>query len=134
MQFLIAYLVTVVVFLVIDYIWLGIIMKDYLQTQLGHLMVDEVNLTIAAFFYLFFAAGIVLFCVMPAFEAQSWIKAAVLGGILGFLAYGTYDVTNMATLKDWPVMMSVIDIAWGTTLTAVSATAGYVVTNMLMSS
>lgn len=134
MKFIVAYLITAVVFLVIDYIWLGIVMKDYFNTQLSHLMADEVNLMIATVFYLFFAAGIVLFCIAPAFEAQSWVKAAVLGGILGFLAYGTYDVTNMATLKDWPVMMSVIDVTWGTAITAVSATAGYVITNMIYSS
>lgn len=134
MQFIVAYLVTAVVFLVIDYIWLGIVMKDYFQSQLSHLMASEVNFTVAALFYLVFAAGVVLFCVMPAFEAGSWVKAALLGAALGFLAYGTYDVTNMATLKDWPVMMSVIDITWGTALTAVSATAGYFVTKMIYGS
>ena len=134
MKLIVAYLITAAVFLIIDYIWLGVLMKDYFQTQLSHLMADDVNLAIAAIFYLFFAAGIVLFCVMPAFEAGSWAKAATLGAVLGFLAYGTYDVTNMATLRDWPVMMSVIDVTWGTTITAVSATAGYALTTMIYSS
>lgn len=129
MKFLVAYLTVAVVFLVIDYIWLGFIMKDYFQTQLAHLMADEVKMGIAALFYLIFAAGVVLFCVYPALETGSIVKAALLGGALGFLAYGTYDVTNMATLRDWPVMMSVIDVSWGTGLTALCAAAGYWVTN-----
>lgn len=133
MSFLIAYGVVVVSFLVIDYIWLGILMKDFLHNQLGHLMVDEVNFGIAALFYLFYATGIVVFAVNPALSGGGWMKAALLGGFLGFLAYGTYDVTNAATLKDWPMLMSVIDVAWGTTLTAFTATLGYFVTKMVIS-
>jgi uncharacterized membrane protein len=125
MKFLVAYLITAAVFLIIDYIWLGFVMKDYFQEQLGHLMREDVQLGIAALFYLFYAGGIVLFAVAPAMESGGWMKAAMLGAVLGFLAYGTYDVTNAATLKDWPVMMSVIDVAWGTTLTAVTAAVGY---------
>lgn len=134
MKFLIAYLVTAVVFLVIDYIWLGVVMKDYFQTQLSHLMADDVNLSIAALFYLFYAAGIVFLCVNPALDNGSWNKALINGAILGFLAYGTYDVTNMATLKDWPVQMSILDVTWGAGLTALSAVAGYFATNAYMNS
>ncbi len=134
MQFLIAYLATAFVFLVIDYVWLAHVMKDYFNTKLSHLMADEVNFGIAALFYLVFAAGIVLFCVMPALKSKSWVKAALLGAALGFLSYGTYDVTNAATLKDWPLMLSVIDTAWGTGLTALSATAGYFITNAIYNS
>jgi uncharacterized membrane protein len=133
MKFLIAYLITAAVFLIIDYIWLGYVMKDYFQNALGHLMADDVNLTVAALFYLFYAAGIVLLCVQPAMNDGGWVKAMYLGAALGFLAYGTYDVTNMATLKDWPVMMSVIDVSWGTGLTALSAAAGYYFTNLFYS-
>lgn len=125
MKFLIAYFATAIVFLVIDYIWLGFVMKDYFQSQLSHLMADEVNLTIAALFYLFYAAGVVFLCVNPALDSGDWTKALINGAILGFLAYGAYDVTNMATLRDWPITMSVIDVAWGTGLTALSAIAGY---------
>lgn len=122
MKFLMAYIVTAVVFLVIDYLWLGVLMKDYFQSQLSHLMAEEVNLSIAALFYIFYAAGVVFLCINP---ATSWTAALFNGAVLGFLAYGAYDITNMATLKDWPVMMSVIDISWGTALTGVSAAAGY---------
>jgi len=125
MKFLIAYLVTAAVFLVIDYIWLGAIMKDYFQTELSHLMADEVNLSIAALFYLFYAAGIVVLCINPALESGGWTRAIMNGAILGFLAYGTYDITNMATLREWPTMLSVIDVTWGTGLTALSSVAGY---------
>ncbi|HPF47704.1 MAG TPA: DUF2177 family protein [Emcibacteraceae bacterium] len=125
MKFLIAYIVTAVVFLVIDYIWLGFLMKDYFQSQLSHLMAENVNLSIAALFYLFYAAGVVFLCINPAIESGEWTKALINGAILGFLAYGTYDITNMATLREWPVMMSVIDVTWGTALTAFSAVMGY---------
>ncbi len=125
MQFLIAYLATIVVFLVIDYIWLGFVMKDYFQTQLGHLMADEVNFSIAALFYIFYTAGVVYLCVLPALNDGNWTKALLNGAIIGFLSYGAYDATNASTLRDWPIMLSVIDVTWGTTLTALSATAGY---------
>lgn len=134
MKFLIAYLVTAFVFLIIDYLWLGIAMKDYFQSQLGHLMAEEVNLSIAALFYLFYAAGIVFLCINPALTDGNWTKALINGAVLGFLAYGAYDVTNAATLRDWPMMMSVIDVAWGTGLTALSAVAGYFAVNAYLSS
>jgi uncharacterized membrane protein len=125
MNYIIAYFATAFVFLIIDYIWLGFVMKDYFQSQLGHLMADEVNFTVAALFYLFYAAGILYLCVLPAFETGDWTKSMINGAVLGFLAYGAYDVTNMATLKDWPVTMSIIDVTWGAALTALSAVAGY---------
>ena len=134
MKFLIAYVVTAVVFLVIDYIWLGFLMKDYFQSQLSHLMAENVSLSIAALFYLFYAAGIVFLCINPVIESGDWTKAFINGAILGFLAYGTYDITNMATLRDWPVMMSIIDVAWGTVLTGFSATMGYIVLKAYISS
>lgn len=130
MKFLVAYLIVATVFLVIDYIWLGFVMKDYFQSAIGHLMTDEVNLTIAALFYLFYAAGIVLLCIHPAMTDGGLVKALYLGAALGFLAYGTYDITNLATLKDYPVQMAVIDVAWGTGLTSLCAGAGYYFTNM----
>lgn len=134
MKFIIAYLVTAVVFLIIDYLWLGIVMKDYFQSQLGHLMAEEVNLSIAALFYLFYAAGIVFLCINPALADGNWTKAMINGAVLGFLAYGAYDVTNAATLRDWPMMMSVMDVAWGTGLTALSSVAGYFAVNAYLSS
>lgn len=130
MKFLVAYLIVATVFLVIDYIWLGFVMKDYFQSAIGHLMTDEVNLTIAALFYLFYAAGVVLLCIHPAMTDGGLVKALYLGAALGFLAYGTYDITNLATLKDYPVQMAVIDVAWGTSLTALCAGVGYYFTNM----
>ena len=134
MKFLIAYLVAAIVFLVIDYLWLGILMKDYFQSQLSHLMAEEVNLSIAALFYLFYAAGIVFLCINPALDDGGWSKALINGAVLGFLAYGAYDVTNAATLRDWPMMMSVIDVTWGTALTAVSSVAGYFAVSAYISS
>jgi len=134
MKFFIAYFVTALVFLIIDYIWLGYVMKDYFQSQLKHLMAEEVNFSIAALFYLFYAAGIVFLCINPALTEGDWTKALINGAILGFLAYGAYDVTNAATLKDWPIPMSIIDVTWGTALTALSAVAGYFAVSHYISS
>lgn len=134
MKYLVAYLVVSAVFLIIDYFWLSYVMKGLFDKHVGHLLAENFNVIVAAVFYLIFGAGIVLFCVAPALESDSWMKALFFGAAFGFLAYGTYDATNLATLKDWPVMLSVIDTAWGTGLTAVSATAGYFVTKMIYGS
>lgn len=123
-HYLIAYFSTVIVFLAIDALWLGVIAKNFYFQSLEHLMLDQVKLHIAALFYLFYAMGIVFFAIKPGFEAQSLLTAFLHGAFLGFLAYGTYDFTNMATLKDWPLKMSIVDIVWGSVLTGISASAG----------
>jgi len=125
MDFLIAYIVTVIVFLAIDFIWLGFIMKDAFQNNLGHLMADKPNLGIAAGFYIFYVVGLVFFAVMPALDKQSILVALGYGAFFGFCAYATYEMTNLATLKNWPVKIAIADMAWGAFLSGISATAGY---------
>lgn len=113
-----AYLSTVILFLAVDAIWLGIIARGFYRDQLGHLMLESPRLGLAMVFYLFYAAAITVLVVMPAVRSGVWWHAAVYGGILGLAAYGTYDITNTATLRDWPALVSVVDMAWGTVLTA----------------
>ncbi|MEM6811817.1 MAG: DUF2177 family protein [Pseudomonadota bacterium] len=125
MTFILAYIVTAVVFLAIDFVWLAYIMKDFFQNSIGHLMADEPNLAVAAGFYILYAAGIVYFAIMPGLQNGSWMTVAFNATFFGLLAYGTYEATNLATLKDWPVKMAIIDTAWGAALTATSALAGY---------
>ena len=125
MIYLKAYLATLVVFLAVDSVWLGVVARNFYASQLGNLMRDNINFLAAGGFYLAYVAGIVFFAVAPALTAESWSKAALNGAVLGLIAYGTYDMTNLATLRDWPIAMSVVDMAWGGVLTGASAVAGF---------
>ncbi len=114
--FLKLYLITFVIFFAIDLFWLGVVAKNLYQNQIGHLMAEKVNWVAAILFYLLFIGGLVFFVLMPAVEAGSLWKAVWLGALFGFITYATYDLTNLATLKDWPITITLIDLAWGTTL------------------
>lgn len=127
MSYILTYLGVTLAFILIDFIWLGIVAKRFYQQQLGGLMRENVQIHIAALFYLFYTIGIVLFAVAPAVGADSILMAAGYGAFLGFLAYGTYDVTNVATLKGWPILMSVVDVVWGMIISAAVAAIGYCV-------
>jgi len=124
MQPAIAYLATLVFFAVVDTLWLGVVARGFYRAELGDLLAGEVRLGAAVLFYLVYAAGITIFAVLPGIRAESLVTALVMGGLFGFFAYATYDLTNLATLRGWPVRMSVVDIAWGTMLTAVTAAVG----------
>ena len=130
-KYLIAYGGTAAVFFAADFVWLGVMAKSFYRDRIGHLMADDISMTAAAGFYLMYVIGIVVFAVMPALQSESWKTALVLGGLLGLIAYGTYDMTNLATLRDWPASVVVVDMAWGTVLTGVSAAAGYAVCRAL---
>lgn len=112
------FLIAVPVFFVIDMIWLAGVARTFYQSQLGTLMKTDINWLAAIIFYLIFIVGLVVFVLTPALEAQSLQKALVLGALFGFVTYATYDLTNLATLKDWPMLVTVVDLAWGTTLAA----------------
>jgi uncharacterized membrane protein len=121
---LIAYVATLLTFLLLDGIWLGLLMAPTYRELLGSLMLDKPLLLPAAVFYCLYVIGCVVFVVLP---ALSWQRAAKLGALLGLVAYGTYDLTNWATLRDWSVQVSLMDWAWGTVATAVACTVGYLV-------
>ncbi len=109
---------------VLDMLWLGLIAKPLYQQGIGHLMADKFNAPVAILFYGLFAVGLVIFSVAPQTGGNSWSKTATLAALFGFFAYATYDLTNLATLKDWPVSLSLIDMAWGTFVSAMSASGG----------
>jgi uncharacterized membrane protein len=119
-----AYGATAAVMIILDLIWLGIIAKPLYQQSIGHLMADSPRIAPAALFYLLFPLGLVLFAVMPHAEAGQWSNALLWGGLFGFFAYATYDLTNLATLKNWPLSLALIDMAWGTVVSGVASTAG----------
>ena len=126
MQFGIAYVASATVFLILDFIWLSATTSTFYRPQLGELLSEKPNLAIAAIFYLVYVVGVVVFAVMPAYAAKSWLTALGLGALLGLVAYGTYDVTNLSTIKGWPVMVSVVDLAWGVVVTATASVAGFI--------
>jgi len=119
------YIIAFVFFFAIDLLWLGIVAKDIYQRYIGHLLKPDVNWVAAILFYLLFIGGLVFFVLMPAVETGSWIKALYLGALFGFITYATYDLTNLATLKDWPIQITIIDLIWGTFLGASVSTLSY---------
>ncbi len=120
-----------VVFFIIDLLWLGIFAKGLYQKYLGHLL-GEVNWTAAIIFYLIFISGILIFAVLPGIEKSSFLHAVTYGVLFGFFTYATYDLTNLATLKDWPVTIVYIDIVWGMVLSGSVATLGFLFARWLM--
>ena len=125
------YLVTIPIFFAIDLLWLGVIAKDLYQKNLAHLLSPEVNWSAAFLFYFMYIAGIILFAVKPAIDAQSLSKAMIWGALFGFFTYATYDLTNLATLKEWPIKIVVIDIIWGTVLCTLVASGSYLISRWL---
>lgn len=123
-KYLSAYLATALVMLAIDMLWLGVIAKPMYQQGLGHLMAERPNLMAAAAFYVLYALGLLMFAIVPQATDAGWLKTAATAAIFGFVAYATYDLSNLATLRGWPVGLSLIDMVWGALLSAVAATAG----------
>jgi uncharacterized membrane protein len=123
----VAWLGALVPFLAIDLLWIGVIARDFYRGQLGPLMLDQPRLGVAFLFYALYCLGLVIFAVLPGLRAESLVHAALLGAAFGFFAYATYDLTNLATLKGFPVKMAVVDIAWGTLLGGVVAAASFLV-------
>ncbi len=121
---LVAYAVTLVVFLVLDALWLGLFAAEYFARELGSLLRPQPYLPPAAVFYLLYPAGLVALAVIPAIEAASWRKGARLGAILGLTAYGTFELTNLAIVQGWKPSLAVLDMAWGTLVSAIAAAAG----------
>jgi uncharacterized membrane protein len=112
------YLIALPVFFLIDMLWLGLVAKEFYAKQIGFLLKPDVNWTAAIIFYLLFIAGLVVFVIEPAVTRQSWVSALTLGAFFGLITYATYDLTNLATLKDWPIMVTLVDLLWGTFLGA----------------
>jgi uncharacterized membrane protein len=104
------------VFFTIDIFWLALIARKFYKDQIGFLMKPEINWYAAIIFYLLFIAGLVIFVIEPAVERQSWINALVFGALFGLVTYATYDLTNLASMKDWPLLVTVVDMVWGTFL------------------
>lgn len=119
------YLIALPVFFAFDMVWLVLVAKNFYAQQLGSLLKTDINRTAAVVFYLLFILGMVLFVILPAVEAGSWSHALWYGAMFGIITYATYDLTNLATLKDWPLLITVVDMAWGAVLAASVSTVTY---------
>jgi uncharacterized membrane protein len=113
------------VFFAMDMVWLGWLAKTFYREKLAAFLSPEVNWTAAIFFYLLYIIGILIFAVLPALDKNMLSRALIWGALFGFFTYATYDLTNLATLKNWPISVVVVDILWGTVLCAVVAAAGF---------
>lgn len=123
MTWLIAYLAAAVTFVVLDLIWLGYVAHGFYKSEMGSLLADNVNIPAAAAFYAIYLAGVLFFAVKPGIEAGNVGYAAVLGALLGFLCYATYDLTSLAVIRDYSVRIAIVDMIWGAVLTACVAAA-----------
>lgn len=121
------YLLTFLAFLGIDAVWLGLVAPKFYRSNIGHLLADKPNLVAAGVFYLLNIVGILVFAVLPALNKNDPKSALIMGGLYGLFTYATYDLTNLATLKDWPLKVTLVDIVWGTVLSAAVAYVGYLI-------
>lgn len=127
MKFLTQFLVVLVVFFAIDIFWLGVLARNLYAKYLGFIMAPNVNWAAALLFYVIFIIGVMVFVLQPALEKQSLMHAFIMGAFFGFVTYATYDLTNLATLKDWPITITIIDLIWGTVLSSSVSVISYLI-------
>jgi uncharacterized membrane protein len=130
-MFIKLYAIALPVFFVIDMLWLGFVATNFYRNQIGFLMRDELNWVAAIIFYLLFIVGLVIFVIAPAFEKKSWTDALLFGALFGLITYATYDLSNLATIKDWPLLVTIVDLVWGATLAASVSTVTYFIARRL---
>jgi uncharacterized membrane protein len=117
------FLVSSVTFSVIDFVWVGLIAKRLYRRQIGHLLRDKPNVVAAVIFYILYIIGLIIFVINPALQMQGnqILNAAVYGGLYGLFTYATYDLTNLATVKGWPLLITIIDMIWGIVISTITA-------------
>jgi uncharacterized membrane protein len=112
-------------------LWIGVVAKGFYAKQIGALLKPDVNWVAAVLFYLLFIAGLVVFVITPAVEQGSWVRAMLLGAFFGLVCYATYDLTNLAVTKDWPLLITIVDLAWGALLAASVSTITYLIAHKM---
>jgi uncharacterized membrane protein len=130
-MFLKLYAIALPVFFAIDMIWLGLVAKNFYRAQIGTLMKPDVNWLAAIIFYVIFIAGLIVFVISPAMEKGSWTHAIFFGALFGLVCYATYDLTNLAVAKDWPLLVTIIDLIWGAVLAASVSTVTYFIAHKI---
>lgn len=121
------YFVTLAVFFVIDLVWLGVVARGFYTKHLGFLMSPSPNWLAGILFYLVFIVGLLVFVVAPGLEAGSLKVTLLRAALFGFITYATYDLTNLATIRNWPVLITIVDLAWGTTLSVIVSLASFLI-------
>jgi uncharacterized membrane protein len=124
---LVGYLAALVTLAVFDALWLGVVAREFYKARLGQLLLEQPLWWAAIAFYLIHAAGIAVFAVPPAVTAGTWAAAALYGALFGFCVYAAYDLTNLATLRGWPMAVSLVDLAWGALVTAAATLVAFLV-------
>ena len=119
------FLITLVTFLIIDLIWLGLVARKFYREQIGFIMAPKVNWPAAVIFYLLYIVGLLYFVTYPAIMRESTAYALYSGALFGLICYATYDLTNLATLKNWPLRVTLVDLVWGTLLSTLLSLVGY---------
>ncbi len=117
-MFIKLYLIALPVFLAIDFVWLTLVAKNFYAKHIGYLMAKSPNLMAALIFYLIFIAGLIVFVITPSLDKKLWTQALMAGAFFGLVTYSTYDLTNLATIKDWPLIVTIVDLIWGMVLSA----------------
>ena len=130
-MFIKLYAIALPVFFAIDMFWLGVVSKNFYRAQIGTLLKTDVNWVAAIVFYLLFIVGLVIFVITPAIEKSSWVHAVMFGALFGLVCYATYDLTNLAVAKDWPLLITIVDMIWGTVLAASVSTVTYFIANAI---
>ena len=130
-MFIKIYAIALPVFFALDMIWLGLVAKNFYRGQIGFLMKSDINWAAAIIFYLLFIIGLVVFVVAPAIEKNSWMHALIFGALFGLITYATYDLTNLATLKEWPLLVTIVDLVWGMVLAASVSTITFLIVHKI---
>jgi uncharacterized membrane protein len=130
MKIIISYISTLITFIFLDAIWLGLVAKGFYAKQMGFLFSKSINFIPVLVFYPVYAFGVMILAVLPAFSSGSWLEALWKGALIGLLAYGAYDLTNQATIAGWPTLVTVIDIGWGIVVTGATSVIAYFLINL----
>lgn len=120
------YLATLAAFLLIDMLWLGLAARGFYRKHLGNLLSPNTNWAAAIIFYLLFVGGLLIFVVIPGLQTGSAGRTLLYGALFGLITYATYDLTNLATIKDWPILLTVVDLTWGSILSAAVSWIGFI--------
>lgn len=126
-MFIKLFIIALPVFFVIDMIWLVLVAKNFYRSQIGFLMAPEIKWYAAIIFYLLFIAALIIFVISPAIEKSSWTHALLFGAFFGLVTYATYDLTNLSTIKDWPILVTIVDLIWGMVLSASVSVITYLI-------
>jgi len=125
------YLISFPTLLIVDAFWLGVIAPKFYKSHIGFLMSETPNLVAALMFYLLYIVGLIVFVIQPGLDKNSLLNVSLMGALFGLVCYATYDLTNLATVKNWPVIVTVVDLIWGTVLSATISGVVYTIASKL---